>query len=49
MKFLYLVAILSITLGCGATNSPVPFETGAEVSPPRGCVEMRKEDPNADC
>lgn len=34
--------------GCG-NFQPLPFTTGATVSAPHGCSELRKRDPQGDC
>lgn len=44
MKVLVLVLLLA-----GCSNAPRTYELGDEVTPPYGCVELRKENPEADC
>ena len=43
-----LVFVASLLLGCAEVN-PKPFEMGQETTPAYGCVELRKENPEADC
>ncbi len=40
--------LLILVGGCTAM-SPVPFETGHEVAPPTGCIELRERQPEAWC
>lgn len=42
-----IVTIITIILLSGCKTLPTPFETGAEVAPPRGCVEGRER--GVDC
>ena len=46
--WLCVVPLFVSAAGCTAM-SPVPFETGNEVTPPPGCIELRKRQPDAWC
>ena len=46
--WLRVFPLLILAGGCTAM-SPVPFETGNEVTPPTGCIELRERQPDAWC
>ena len=37
-----LAALFCVCLLAGCAVTPTPFETGKKVSPPSGCIELRK-------
>ena len=49
MKKLLLVLLTGLLVACSTPKAPTPFQTGAKVQAPIGCVELRKENPKADC
>jgi len=51
MKKLLLVFLTSLLVACSSTppKAPTPFKGGAKVEAPIGCVELRKQNPKADC
>lgn len=50
MKKLLLLAITACLMACSSPPTvPTPFETGATVTAPQGCVQLRKENSKADC
>lgn len=38
-----------IVAGCAHRPKPVPFQTGEEIRPPKGCVDLRQVNAQADC
>jgi len=50
MKHIASLIFCLLLVSCADTPTQSgPFRTGDEVTPPRGCVEMRQRDPKADC
>jgi hypothetical protein len=51
MKNFLLILVASLLMACSTvpTQAPTPFETGATIQAPQGCVELRAKDPKADC
>jgi hypothetical protein len=38
-----------IFAGCSHRPKPVPFQTGEKIMPPKGCVDLRQANAQADC
>ena len=38
-----------VAAGCAHRPKPVPFQTGEEIKPPKGCVDLRRVNAQADC
>lgn len=49
MKNLIFALFIVALTGCANKNLPTEFETGKEVKPPYGCIELRKERKDANC
>lgn len=51
MKKLLLVLLTGLLVACSSApfKAPTPFQTGATVDAPSGCVELRKQNSKADC
>lgn len=51
MKKLLLLIVASCLIACTTAPQvpPTPFETGAIVTAPQGCLELRKTNSKAEC
>lgn len=43
------IMTVPVVAGCAQRSKPVAFQTGEEIKPPKGCVDLREANTQADC